>query len=228
MTENMYPFPKVTDLPLRERPSNRLHHAGPKALSDAELIACVLSTPQALAQARALLVRFRGLAGLKHAGGPEVQELPGLGPVAYTRLKAALELAGRIQRPLDRVSIRAPAHAANYLLPHLAGQEHEMFYVLLLDTRNRLIACVHIYTGTISSQHVRAAEVLREAVRQNAPAMIIAHNHPSGDPTPSPEDVALTRNMVNAGELLDIEVIDHLIIGSDRWISLKERGLGFR
>lgn len=123
--------------------------------------------------------------------------------------------------------IQSPNEAAALLLYDMGALEQEHLRVMLLDTRNRLIRTAEVYRGSLSSSVMRVGEVFRDAVRANAASIIVAHNHPSGDPTPSPEDVSVTKAIVEAGRLLDIEVLDHIVIGMNRFISLKERGLGF-
>lgn len=129
--------------------------------------------------------------------------------------------------PSERPQINSPSDAAELLTGFLAHLDHEEMWVVNLDTRNRVRSLVMLYKGSVNTSQVRVGEVFRQAVMENSPAIIVAHNHPSSDPTPSPEDVAVTRAVVEAGKLLDIDVLDHLVICQDRFISLKERGLGF-
>jgi DNA repair protein RadC len=131
-------------------------------------------------------------------------------------------------RPTPREQIRSPADAAAFLMLEMGSLDQEQFRVLCLDTKNRLQKTHLVYQGSLNAAMVRVGEVFKEPVRLNSAAIICAHNHPSGEPTPSPEDVLLTRQIVEAGNLLDIDVLDHLIIGKGRWASLRERGLGFR
>ena len=142
---------------------------------------------------------------------------------------AALELGRRLMvaSPLQRPQITSPADAANLLLLEMSALEQEQLRVLLLDTKNYVLGSRTIYMGNANTTVIRVGEIFREAVRENTTALILAHNHPSGDPTPSPEDVQVTRRIIEAGKLLDIEVLDHLIIGQQRYVSLKERGLAF-
>ena len=221
--------PKVRDLPSDLQPVNRLREVGPGALSTAELVACLLQTPDALHQATELLSRFRGLNGLVRACEEELQEVDGIGPAQAARLKAALETGRRlvIAAADDRLVVRSPSDLAHILMAELSHLEQEIFQVILLDTRNRVLSKHTLYMGSLNASYIRVAEVFREAIRRSSAAIIVAHNHPSGDPTPSPEDVSVTRQLVASGKMLDIEVLDHLVIGQQRFVSLRERGLGF-
>ncbi|HEY4667678.1 MAG TPA: DNA repair protein RadC, partial [Anaerolineales bacterium] len=130
--------------------------------------------------------------------------------------------------PEQRHAIQSPEHAAELLMYEMSALDQEYLKVLLLDTRNQLLRIVEVYHGSLNTSLIRISEVFRDAVRDNAAAIIVVHNHPSGDPSPSPEDIAVTRAIVEAGNLLDIEVLDHLIIGHGRYVSLKAKGLGFK
>ena len=225
--------PMIRDLPVDERPRERLVHAGEGALSMAELLAIILGTgvggESALALATRLISRYGGLPGLARASFTELRAEKGLGPAKTAQLKAALELGRRMLliAPEDRFVVRSPADVAQLLMAEMSHLEQEHFRVLYLDTRNRLLGSETVYVGSLNASHIRVSEVFREAVKRNCASIIVAHNHPSGDPTPSPEDVEVTRQLVAAGNLLDIEVLDHLIIGQQRFVSLRERGLGF-
>ena len=220
---------KVRDLPIRERPVNRLRDVGPSAVSTTELLACLLQTSDALHQAQELLVRFEGLTGLLRTCETELTRVEGIGPSQAARIKAALEIGRRmvLAPQEDRLVVRSPTDAAQMLMTEMAHLEQEHFRELLLDTRNRILATVTLYVGSLNASIIRVGEVFREPVRRQCAAIIVAHNHPSGDPSPSPEDVVVTRAIVKAGKLLDIELLDHLVIGRQRFVSLKERGLGF-
>ncbi|HEY70271.1 MAG TPA: JAB domain-containing protein [Anaerolineae bacterium] len=224
---------RITDLASADRPRERLAMHGATALSNAELIAILLRSgiegKNALQMAQTLILQFGGLTGLHRASYEEICAFRGIGPAKASQLKAAIELGNRfaIATPDEQPIIQSPEDAASLLLYEMGALEQEHLRVLLLDTRNRLMRIVEVYHGSLNSSLVRIGEVLREAVRSNAAAVIVAHNHHSGDPTPSPEDVALTRSIVDAGKLLDIEVLDHLVIGKARFVSLKTRGLGF-
>ncbi|MCA9869972.1 MAG: DNA repair protein RadC, partial [Anaerolineae bacterium] len=146
------------------------------------------------------------------------------------QIKAALELGRRllVTAPHERPQMRSPADAANLLMAEMSLLPQEHLRTVLLDTRNRVLSIPTIYVGSLNTAQVRVGEMFREAIRANCAGMIVVHNHPSGDPTPSPEDVQVTRMIVEAGSLLNIDVLDHLIIGRQRFVSLKERGLGFK
>lgn len=225
--------PTIKDLPTGERPRERLVRDGATALSTAELLAIIFRVgvggENVLALSSRLLAQYGGLAGLARAPFTDLQGERGLGEAKVATLKAAFELGRRlaITAPEEKPQIRSPADAANLLLGEMGLLEQEQLRAVLLDTRNRVIHVQTVYVGSLNTSVIRTAEVFREAIRRNAAALIIAHNHPSGDPSPSPEDVAVTRNLISAGQLLDIEVLDHLVIGQQRFVSLKERGLAF-
>jgi DNA repair protein RadC len=221
--------PKVRDLPISERPVNRLREAGPQAVSTVELVACLLQSSDALYQAGIVMAQFQDLHNLSRASEADLISIEGIGPAQAARVKAALEIGRRLmaEEPADRWQVRAPSDAAQMLMPMLGHQTKEHLVVLVLDTRNRLVHQEILYVGTINSSLCRPAEVFAVAMQHNAAALMIAHNHPSGDPNPSPEDIALTRRLVDAGKLLDIAVLDHLVIGHNRYVSLRERNLGF-
>jgi DNA repair protein RadC len=225
--------PTIPDLPESERPRERLLHHGVGALSDAELMAIILRTgtpdQNVVVVAQALLKRFGKLATLCQASTVELCKTRGIGPAKVAQLKAAFELGRRlvVETPDLRPQVRSPADAANLVMSEMCLLEQEHLCTMLLDTKNRVLETSTVYQGSLNTSLIRVGEVFRKAIRANAAALIVVHNHPSGDPTPSPEDVAVTRQIVDAGKLLDIEVLDHLIIGHQRFISLKERGLGF-
>ncbi len=217
-----------------DRPRERLQAAGAAALSNAELLAILLRVgvrgENAVRLAERLLAQAGGLPGLHRMSHGDLCQLKGVGAAKAAQLLAAVELGRRIAitAPDERPVISSPADAANLLMYQMSALEQEYLYVILLDTRNRVLGKPQeIYHGSLNTSLIRAGEVFREAVKINAAGLIVAHNHPSGDPSPSPEDVAVTRTLVEAGKLLDIEVLDHLVIGRQRFVSLKERGLGF-
>jgi DNA repair protein RadC len=224
---------RITDITETERPRERLARLGPQALSNAELIAILLRVgvpgENAVQVGQRLLQQFGGLAGLHRATFDEVCAQHGIAEAKASQIKAAIELGRRmtVEAPEERPAIHSPEDAAALVKYEMSALEQEELRVLLLDTRNRVLGVVTIYRGSLNSSQVRVGELFKPAIRRNAAAVIIVHNHPSGDPSPSPDDVALTRAIVQAGILLDIEVLDHLVIGQGRYVSLKERGLGF-
>jgi DNA repair protein RadC len=224
----------MRELPAEARPRERLITEGAAALSPAELLAIILRVggpgENAIAMANRLLAHFGGLIGLAQANIDELVRSKGIGEAKATQLKAALELGRRMHlaTPEDRLRIQSPADVANLLMLEMGLLQHEELRTVLLDVKNNVLKVPRVYSGNLSMVVVRAAEVFREAVRSNSQALILVHNHPSGDPTPSPEDVRLTEEMLRVGELLDIHVLDHIIIGRNRWVSLKERRLGFK
>ncbi|MBM3272538.1 DNA repair protein RadC [Candidatus Kaiserbacteria bacterium] len=216
-------------LPLREQPAQRVL-ADSRACNNVELLAALIGGPHQIETATALLAKFDSVFGIVSASVADIASVRGIGNTTAARLKAALELGLRAMHAQpERVQINSPADAANVLRPCFLGQEQEHVYVLMLDTRNRVIGQpVLVYKGSLNMSMIRVGELFREAIRWNAASIIMAHSHPSGDPSPSPDDVAVTRMVVEAGKLLDIAAHDHLIIGSGtRFVSLKERGLGF-
>jgi DNA repair protein RadC len=211
---------------LRETPHNRVLTHGAGALSNVELLGALLGDPDL---ALRLLSAFPTLRDLGNAMTSELQGIRGVGPTRVAQIKSALELGRRhvTENDTDRPQIRTPADAASILMPQMMHLEQEEMRVVLLDTRNRVVGIETIYKGSVNTAMVRAAEVLRPAIRANCPAIIVSHAHPSGDPEPSPEDVACTRDLIQAAKLLDIDLVDHLIVARQRFVSLRERGLAF-
>lgn len=222
--------PSKWQWPEGDRPVNRIREIGPQGLSVGELLSCLLQGDGALEQAAQLYTRFGSLRGLMQATPEELAEVPGVGPVQAARVSAALHLGFRLMAETaeaDRWQIRAPSDAA-HIMRQIENEERECFMVLVLDTRNRVIRSEILYRGTVNTSVIRPAEVFRLAMRYNGTSIVVGHNHPSGDPTPSPEDVALTRKLVSCGKELDIEVLDHVVVGhSGKYVSLRERSLGF-
>jgi DNA repair protein RadC len=224
---------RITDMLDEERPRERLAAAGAGSLNKAELIAILLRVgmegENAIQLANRLLLEMHGLIGIQRASFSELCSFKGLGPAKAAQLKAAIELGKRmIEEGMDPATpISSPAQAADLVRYEMQGLTEEHLRVILLDTRNRKIDIDPVSKGSLNTAHVRIGELFRAAVQRNAASIIMVHNHPSGDPMPSPEDVALTRGAVQAGKLLDIEVLDHLVIGSSGFVSLKEKGLGF-
>jgi DNA repair protein RadC len=224
---------RITDIEESDRPRERLADLGPQALSNAELIAILLRVgvqgENAVQVAQRVLQDLGGLHGLHKASFAEVCAQHGLGAAKAAQIKAAIELGRRLgaQEPDERPVIHSPGDAAELVRYEMGALEQEHLRVILLDTRNRVISIEKIYVGSLNASTVRVGELFRPAIQRSAASLIVIHNHPSGDPAPSPEDVALTRAIVQSGKLLDIDVLDHLVIGHNRWVSLKERGLGF-
>jgi len=223
-----YRITKLKTLPLRDQPAYRVT-SNAAACNLAELLAAVVGGTQQIEIAEGLLAHFGGdLQRIYKASVAEIAQVHGIGQQTAVRLKAALALAIRLHEPTgERPVINSPSDAAALVQYEMSLLEVEHLRVLLLDTRNRVLDIVEVYSGSVNSSQVRVAEVFRPAIQRNSPAIICCHNHPSADPTPSPDDVAVTRAMAQAGKLLDISLLDHLVIGGSRWISLKERGLGF-
>lgn len=226
--QSPYDLPKLKLLPLREQPAYRVA-ANPDMCNLAELLAAIIGGQQQIEVAEALLARFGNIRRLQQAHISEIGNIRGVGQQTAVRLKAALALAKKaiLETEDERPVIHNPADAAALVQYEMSILEQEYLRVILLDTRNRVIDIVEIYHGSLNSSQVRVAELFKPAIQRMAAAIIVLHNHPSGDPTPSPDDVAVTRAIVQAGKLLDIETLDHIVIGRGRHISLKERGLGF-
>ncbi len=229
----MYTVHRIKDMRSDDRPRERLERQGPQALSNPELLAILLGTgvpgASAVQLAQELLDEYGGLAGIHRADHQDLVKTRGIGPAKAAQLGAAVELGRRlaVSVPEDRPAIQSPEQAAELVMYEMGALKQEHLRVLLLDTRNQLMRIAEVYQGSLNTSLIRVGEVFRDAVRENAASIIVAHNHPSGDPSPSPEDVAVTRAMIDAGRLLDIEVLDHIVIGTGRFVSLKSKGLGF-
>lgn len=226
-----YSCPVVKALPLREQPGARVR-ADSAACTTLELLAALIGGPQQIEIAQRLLTHFGSLPKVLAAPPTFLSEISGIGPMTAARLRAAIELGARVatltgdQRP----QIRGVADAAELLMPQMCRLEQEHFKVVLLDTRMYVIDIINLYVGSVNEQVIRVAEVFREAIRHNATAILLAHNHPSSDVSPSPEDVSATRAIISAGRLLDVELVDHLIIsgrGKHAYWSMKEHGVAF-
>jgi DNA repair protein RadC len=219
---------KLKTLPLREQPAYRVA-SNALGCSLVELLAAVVGGVKQIEVAEGLLARFNGdVHRLYQAHVTEIASVHGVGQQTAVRLKAALALGLRLQEPPgDRPVVNSPADAASLVQPEMSLLQQESLKVILLDTRNRLLDISEVYHGSVNSSQVRIAEVFKPAIQRMAPAIICCHNHPSGCTDPSPDDLAVTRAMVQAGKLLDITLLDHLIIGGGRFVSLKERNLGF-
>jgi len=223
----------LRELPADERPRERLALRGPGGLSAAELIALLWGSGSrgrsAVDLAADALARHEGLTGLARAADGELEALPGVGAAKAAQLTAAFELGRRLMAdwPTGRWTIRSPHDVADRLLLQMGRLEREELRVVLLNTKNVVLRVVTVYQGNVSSSLVRVGELFRDAVRLNASGLILVHNHPSGDPAPSPDDLHLTAEALAAGRLLDIDVLDHLVVGHDAWVSLRDRGVSF-
>lgn len=223
----------LAEMPEAERPRERLLRHGPSALSNIELLAILLNTglpgESVMVVAERLLREFGGFPGLMKLSAEELARIHGIGPAKATKLKASMEIANRIlaSNPNQKPKISSPDDITNLIGLEMSLLEQEQLRIVLLNTRNEVIGIRTLYQGTTNQAQVRIAEVFRDAVRANAVAIIVVHNHPTGDPTPSSADIELTRSMVEAGEMLEIRVLDHMIIGHGRHVSMKRLGLGF-
>ena len=227
------PGPQVGRLAERkkeERPREKMLRKGPEALDDEELLAILLGTGTAarpvLETARDLL-RDGGFPGLFARGASNLEKLTaGVGPAKATRIGAVLEIGRRLSHDsLSKKNLLSdPSSVRSYLTARLAGETQEVMGGLLLDAKNRLIADAPIFRGTVSHAAVAPAPLFRQAILAGAAGVILYHNHPSGDPEPSPEDVATTKRFVAAGREIGIEVKDHVVVGRGRWVSFHERG----
>ncbi len=233
MDEVVSYVPMIRDMAEENRPRERLMQVGAQAVSTAELLAIILRTgvggENVLRLAERLLSEFRDLPGLAKASIAELTKVKGVGPAKAIEIKAALEIGRRLMAsaPQEKARVSSPADAANLLMSEMMFLEQEHLRLILLDTRNGVISIPTIYVGSLNTSVVRIGELFRAAIKENAAAFIVVHNHPSGDPSPSPEDVNVTRQIAQAGKLLDISLLDHIVIGHQRYVSLKERGLGF-
>lgn len=224
-----YDQPKLMSLPAREQPAYRVTENA-SACNITELLSVLIGGPRQIELAESLLSHFGGdLRRLYQAHAVELAQIKGVGEVTALRVKAALYLGLRMTLPIEeRPIVNSPADAVALVQSEMSMLEQEHLRVIVLDTRNHVLDVVEIYQGSVNTSQVRIAEVFKPAVQRMAPAMIVLHSHPSGDPTPSPDDVAVTRAIVQAGKLLDVNTLDHIVIGhGGRWVSMKERGLGF-
>jgi len=217
---------RIRELPVAERPRERLASVGTAALSSVELLAALWGSVDAAAEA---LEVHGSIGDLGRADVLELMAVPGIGPVRAAQLLAAFEIGRRsaVARHGSRWSVRAPRDVADRLGPQLRDLEREELRVLLLNTKNCVLRETTVYVGNVSAAIVRVAELFRDAVRIQAAGVILVHNHPSGDPEPSPDDLHLTAEAVAAGRLLDVAVLDHVIIARDGYVSLRDRGVAF-
>ena len=221
----------IREMPSEERPRERLKKHGAAALSTTELLAIQLrignKERSAVGLAEFLMAEFSGLRGVANAGIDGLRKVKGIGPVKAIEIAAAVELGKRLAVLSDepKITIRSPADIANLLMPELRDMKKECLKAIHLDTKNQVLKIITISVGILNSSLVHPREVFQEAITSSACSLIVAHNHPSGDPTPSPEDKSITRRLHECGELLGIELLDHVIVGDNRWVSLKESGV---
>ncbi|MEI6777651.1 MAG: DNA repair protein RadC [Chloroflexales bacterium] len=218
---------RIRELPLHAQPAYRIARHGPEALSDAELLALVSGQHDLTICAQSLR-DCHGWVGLLRADIHTVTASIGTAHKAAS-LKAALEIGRRLAVAgyEDRFQVRSPADVATLFMVEMLALDQEELWVAALDTKNRLLKVAKVYRGSVNTAQIRVGEVFKDALRLNATSIIVAHNHPGADPTPSPEDILVTRQIVEAGKLLDCDCLDHLILGGGRYVSLRERGLGF-
>lgn len=220
----------MKDVAVHDRPREKLERHGVAALGDNELLAIVLGSGSrgldALSVANRLLHRAGGLHGLTRCIGADLRQVPGIGRVRATQVLAAVELGRRslVRGAAERPRLGTPRELAGHLLPQYGAASVEQFGIVLLDTKHRLIRTKVISIGSLDTTVVHPREVFREAASESAAAIVLFHNHPSGDPTPSGDDLALTTRMVDAGDIMGIEVLDHLILADRRYFSLVESG----
>lgn len=221
----------IKDLPVDERPRERLVKYGPEVLSNAELLAIILRVGtadySAIGLAEHMLSRFGSLKGIATASIEELSKIKGLGTAKAAQIQAMVELGKRLATASGetRKAIRSPQDAAEVLMPELRDYPQECFKAIFLNTKGEVLRIRTITIGSLNASIITPVELFKKAISYNSKSIIVAHNHPSGDPTPSQEDINVTKRLVQAGDFVGIEVLDHLIIGDGRWVSLKERGL---
>lgn len=221
----------LRDIPHEERPRERMMSYGASALSHAELLAILLRTgtrqESAVHVAQRILKQIGSLRHLVDLSIEELTQIKGIGTAKAVQLKAGIELGQRLasSRHMEPVTIRSPRDAAELLSEQLRYLQKEHFVCLFLNTKNHVIAQETLSMGSLNASIVHPREVFRAAIKCSSASLVCAHNHPSGDPTPSPEDISLTSRLVEAGKIVGIDVLDHLIIGDGTFVSLKERGL---
>jgi len=222
----------IHDLPVSERPRERLQKFGVEALSAQELLALILGRGIAgesvTVTAQRLLSQFGSISGISGASLEELAQVKGIGPAKASQIKATFEIANRMDtnlEPSQMQQIKTPDEVVSLVRSRLQNKKKEHFLALLLDTRSNLIKCSEISVGSLDTSIVHPREVFKEALSASAASVIFTHNHPSGDPTPSEDDIKLTERLFQAGEIMGIEVLDHIIIGNNKYLSLKREGL---
>jgi DNA repair protein RadC len=229
----MAPYQTIKDWPAEDRPREKLLAKGPQSLSDTELLAIILrngnaSTGEsAIDHARLLLGQFGGLKGMEEAASSDLGKVKGIGPAKIAQIKASLELARRIgsHKWEPGQSLRSSEDVFRHFRDDLEKEKRELFYVVLLNNKNKKIRDVKISEGSLTASLVHPREVYNPVIRESAAAVIFVHNHPSGDPAPSPEDIEITRRLKQVGDLMGVRVLDHVVVGRDRYFSFNDKGM---
>ncbi|WP_407407947.1 DNA repair protein RadC [Peribacillus sp.] len=220
----------IRDYPKEERPRERFLQDGPQSLSNQELLALLLRTgskeESVLQLSNRLIKAFEGFRLLKEASVEELTEIKGIGEAKAIQILASVELGRRIHKlnDQDRYVIRSPEDGANYCMEEMRFLSQEHFVCLYLNTKNQVLHKRTVFIGSLNASIVHPREVFKEAFRRSAASIICLHNHPSGDPSPSREDIDVTKRLVECGKIMGIEVLDHIIIGEHKYVSLKEKG----
>ncbi len=218
---------RIKDFEESQRPRERLERLGAEALTDAELLAILLRVGKkgvnAVQVGQRTLNQYGGLVGLHRASFKELCQVDGIGRAKAAQIKGAIELGRRISNLAleSRGTITSPQDVADLVQYEMMALEQEELWVILLDSRNRYLETEHLYRGSLNASSVRPVEVFKMGIRHNAAGLIIVHNHPSGDPSPSPEDINLTRLLIEAGQLLELPLLDHIVVGLNRVVSIK-------
>jgi DNA repair protein RadC len=223
---------RVKDLPISERPYEKLEKWGPSSLSDAELLAIIIKSGSKkersieLAQ-RILGIKKQGIRGIYDLTLEELQQVSGIGRVKSIQIKAIAELSKRISKnkAAEKVKISSPSSIASLYMEELRYLHQEHLKIVFLDTKNQIISDKFLTVGTVNASLINPREVFIESLKHNAVHIILLHNHPSGDPTPSKEDILITKRIIEAGNIIGIQLLDHIVIGDGNYISLKERGI---
>ncbi|WP_438319126.1 RadC family protein [Sporosarcina sp. FA9] len=230
MTVDLHAGMMIRDVHLADRPRERLIRQGAESLSNQELIAILLRSgskkESVLVLANRVLSSFDKIQDLKNATIEEFMTINGIGEAKAVQLLAAAELGKRVYRKHSegRYTIRSPEDAAAYLMTDMSSLSQEHFVVLFLNVKNEIIHKQTLFIGSLNSSIVHPRDIFREAVKRSAASIVCAHNHPSGNPSPSPEDIEVTKRLIEAGSIMGIELLDHIIIGDHKFISLKEKG----
>lgn len=222
----------IKDLPEDERPREKLYKYGPKALSNTELLAIIIRTGNrentAIELSQKLLVgKKEGISFLTDTSLQEIMKVKGIGECKAAQILAAVELGKRVMSSThkDKTKITSPTDIVDLLMLDMTHLKKEHFKIVMLDTKNQVIGIEDISVGSLNSSIVHPREVFKEAIAKSSASIILVHNHPSGDPTPSKEDIAITRRLTEGGDILGVKVLDHIIIGSNKYISLKEKDI---